>query len=95
MTEDELIHQRGTEAEEFIRYVEENKYYLGVLEEIQKSIMDSMIGLRPWQKDEFSLLKAQLECLYLPINKVRVDVEMGKQAFNRLNGVVDMKEGIL
>ena len=94
MTEDEKLHQIGTEAEGFIKFVEENKYYSEVLADIQKGIVDTMIGLRPWQKDEFSMLKSQLECLYAPINRVRTDVELGKQAFDRLNGV-NKEEGLL
>jgi hypothetical protein len=95
MTEDELLHQKGAEAEDFIKYTEENKYFIEVMADIQKDLMDRIIGLRPWQKDEFSLLKSQIECLYLPLNRVRVDAELGKQSYNRMNGIVDMTEGIL
>jgi hypothetical protein len=96
LNEDELLHQRGQEAEAFIRELEEgNKYFLGVLQGIQQNIVDAMIGLKPLQRDEFTILKAQLECLYEPIRQIHADVLLGKQALDRINGVVDMTKGIL
>jgi hypothetical protein len=96
METDELLHQKGQEAESFIRSLEEgNKYFYGVLADINQEIMDSIVNLKPSQKDEFSFLKSQLECLYEPIRRIERDIEIGKQAWARMNGVEDKTQGIL
>ena len=93
---DEQLHQKGQEAEAFIKSLEEgNKYFYGVLADINQGIMDSIVDLKPSQKDEFSFLKSQLECLYEPIRRIQRDIEIGKQAWDRINGTEDKTQGIL
>ena len=57
--------------------------------------MKQIMSLSPNQKDEFATLKALLDGLDEPLNRVNVDVQLGKAAWNRMNGVVDLTEGIL
>lgn len=95
-TDDELQHQRGQEAEAFMRFVQEGEqYFLKTLEKIEGEIKEQIFNLRPWQKEEFTVLKAKLECLYEPMKHVLIDIELGKSAYNRITGTIDTTEGIL
>ena len=57
--------------------------------------MKQIMSLSPNQRDEFATLKALLDGLDEPLNTVNVDIQLGKAAWNRMNGVVDQTEGIL
>jgi hypothetical protein len=93
---DEQLHNKGQEAEAFLKLLDEgSQYFKGVLAEIQQEINDSIIGLKPSQKDEFSYLKSQLDSLYEPLKRIRQDILVGQQAWNRMNGIETKNEGIL
>jgi hypothetical protein len=95
-TEDELTHIKGQDAEQFLLSIQSgSQYFLNLLQEMERELFKQMMDLRPWQKDEFSIIKAQLENLYEPLKRVHLDIQFGKQAFARMNGVVDQTQGIL
>ena len=96
MTEDELAHMKGQEAEAFVRFFDEGtQYFKGVMADCQKMIVDEIMGLGPHQTEQFTVLKAQLDALYIPLRRVYQDVESGKMAWARMNGVIDKTQGIL
>lgn len=74
---------------------EGSQYFLRVIESLRMELMKQIMSLSPNQKDEFATLKALLDGLDEPLNRVNVDVQLGKAAWNRMNGVVDLTEGIL
>ncbi len=95
-TDDELTHMKGQEAEAFIRFFDEGtQYFKGVMADCQKMIVDEIMGLGPHQTEQFTILKAQLDALYIPLRRVYQDVETGKMAWARINGIVDKTMGIL
>jgi len=49
-------------------------------------LVDSILSLSPAQREEFSSLKAQLNILYEPLNRLRMIQEMGLQAKAELDG---------
>jgi hypothetical protein len=95
MNEDEKSHQIGTEAETFLQFIQGENYFLKLMQSLEQDLLSQMMNLRPWQKDEFAVLKAQIENLYEPLKRVHVDIELGKQAFARMNGTEDTTQGIL
>lgn len=96
LSEDELTHLKGEEAEAFIRFFDEGtQYFKGVLADCQKQIIDEIMGLLPHQTEQFTVLKAQLDALYIPLRKVYQDVELGKMAYARMTGTEDKTLGIL
>lgn len=96
LSEDEKTHFRGQEAQAFIRFFDEGtQYFKGVLADCQKMIVDEIMGLNPNQTEQFTILKAQLDALYIPLRKIYQDIESGKMAWKRLNNIVDRSEGIL
>ena len=96
MTEDELTHMRGEEAEAFVRFFDEGtQYFKGVMADCQKQIVDEIMGLGPHQTQQFTVLKAQLDALYIPLRRVDQDVELGKISYARMTGTEDKTLGIL
>lgn len=96
LNEDELTHLKGEEASAFIRFFDEGtQYFKSVMADCQKQIMDDIMSLGPHQAQEFTILKAQLDALYIPLRKVYQDVEIGKMAWKRLTGTEDKNAGIL
>ena len=96
LSEDEKTHFRGQEAESFIRFFDEGQqYFKGVMDSIQQEIKDEIMGLSPHETEKFTVLKARLESLYVPLERVAQDVRIGKLAWMRMQGIVDRTEGIL
>lgn len=95
-TDDELLYQKGQDAESFMRFINEGgKYFLTILTQIENELVNNLLSLSPLQVKDFTVLKSQLECLYAPITRVHQDIELGKQAWNRINGIIDKTQGIL
>ena len=94
LTEDEQAHLKGEEAEQFIRFFDEGtQYFKGVMADCQKQIVDEIMGLGPHQTEQFTILKAQLDALYIPLRKVYQDVELGKMAWKRMNVIAKIEPG--
>jgi hypothetical protein len=95
-TDDELAHMKGQEAEEFIRFFDEGQqYFKGVMASIQEEIKDEIMSLSPHETERFTILKARLESLYDPLDRVAQDIRAGKMAWARMNSIIDKTEGIL
>ena len=98
MTEltDEELHQRGQEAEDFMRSCQEgSQYFLNLMSEIEAEVKNNILSLKPEYQEMFTIYKAQLDGLTVPMMRVIQDIEAGKQAWNRINGIVDETQGIL
>ncbi len=95
-TDDELTHMKGQEAEAFIRFFDEGtQYFKGVMADCLKEISDEILSLNPTQTQDFTILSAERGAIYRPLMRVRQDIQAGKAAWMRINGVVDKTEGIL
>lgn len=90
---DERAYIRGQEAEQFLQ--SGGVYFTKLMEEIRIDLMKELISLSPSQRDEFSALKAVLDNLDEPINRVNADIQLGKNAWERMNGRIDQTKGIL
>ena len=72
--------ERGQEAMRFLQYIQENPYYKSVLEEIDSELMREVSGLDPKEKERWSLIQSARVALYMGINRVYQDVEIGRKA---------------
>ena len=95
-SDDELAHMKGQEAEAFIRFFDEGtQYFKGVMADCLKEISDEILSLNPTQTQDFTILSAERGALYRPLSRVRQDVEVGRAAWARINGIVDKTQAIL
>jgi hypothetical protein len=93
---DEDMHERGQEAEQFLRFIQDgNQYFLKLMSQLEGELLGRLRSLSPSQRDQFSEVKAQLDGIYEPLHRVHVDIELGKAAWARINGVEDQTQGIL
>ena len=93
-SDDELVHMKGEDAEAFIRFFDEGtQYFKGVLAGLQEEIRDEIMGLAPNQTERFTVLKAKLEALYDPLRRVEQDIEIGRNAWKRMNVIKKMEPG--
>lgn len=77
---EELVN-RGREASEFLRGLEEgSKYFLTVLNKLQEDLIGEILTLKPFETERFTVLKAYLDMLYRPFGKVQEDVAAGEEA---------------
>lgn len=84
----------GKQAEEFNRYINEHPYFLSLLDRIKLEYSKTILGLRPEEKDRFSLLTQSIIALDDIMNNVRGDIALGADAFSRMNSEPRI-EGIL
>lgn len=95
-TDDELSYQKGQEAESYLRSIQEgDQYFLKLMSELEKELINTILGLRATDKESFTVYKAQLEGLYTPIQRVENDILIGKLAWARIQGIEPQKKGIL
>lgn len=86
---------KGLEAKEFLRVLEGgSKYFLMVLNELQNELLAELVNLKPQETEQFTILKASLDCLYKPLSRVHEDIENGKMAEDTLSGKQE-KGGLL
>jgi len=74
----------GQQAEDFKRYLETNPYLVQVFERVKLGLFQTIMGLRPIQKDEFTIIKSRLDTLYEPFTVVDHDILAGQRAFQEL-----------
>ncbi len=86
MSEDNLraLIDLGQQAEECKRYLESNPYLYQVFERVKMGLFQTIMSLRPVQKDEFMILKGRLDALYEPLAVVDHDILAGQRAFEEL-----------
>lgn len=96
LNEDEKAHQRGQDAEQFMKFIQDGeKYFLKLLTECETEIANSLLNLSPESTMGFTILQAQRQALYEPLKRVYIDIELGKKAYARLTGTEDKTTGIL
>ena len=77
----------GDQAGRILKWLEaDGQLFLETFRQIQQDLVDSILSLSPAQREEFSSLKAQLNILYEPLNRLRMIQEMGLQAKAELDG---------
>lgn len=93
----ELLQQqvdRGSEAEMFLRYLEnDGKYFLQILKECEEELANDILRLSPHDIDEFATKQAQRLSLYEPLKRIQSDKAMGELALKQLEG--NTPKGIL
>jgi hypothetical protein len=72
------------EAQEFKRYLRDNPYFQMVVDELNEEYMTQILGLRPQDKETFTVLQAVRMSFLLPFERVDADIQMGNDATERL-----------
>jgi hypothetical protein len=91
MTDQQLIN-RGSDAEQFKRYLEDNPYFNSVVEEARRIITESIMSLKPDEQMKFTVLKSMLTSIDDLLNLIEIDVYAGQKALAKLQAGGD--EGI-
>jgi hypothetical protein len=86
----------GKQAEDFLKYTQENLYFRGLIERIKLQYATNILALNSGQKDEFTSYRCKMEAVEDILNAVSGDIYLGSEAFKQLNEPADlMKGGIL
>lgn len=85
----------GKQAETFNRYVNENPYFLGMLERIKLEYARRILDLMPEQKDDFALFRSKMDAIGDIMDAVRGDIFLGSEALKKIDGAPDDAKGIL
>jgi len=64
---------RGNDADLFLRFIDEHKYFLNVLKEIEEELANSVLNLKPESKEQFTILQAQRMALLEPLKRIQGD----------------------
>lgn len=72
--------QRGLDAKLFLSYLEREPYFKKLFEELDDKYTKELLGLKPTQTEEFSVLQAKRISLYEPMNMVHQDILIGEKA---------------
>jgi len=83
MTEQEIIN-RGSDAEEFKRYLDDNPYFTSVIALSKQLLWQNLCDLRPHEQMEFTVLKAQQDAIEELMNLVEIDIYEGQKAIERV-----------
>jgi hypothetical protein len=83
MTEQEIIN-RGSDAEQFKRYMEENPYFTSVIALSKQLLWQNICDLRPDEQMKFTVLKAQQDAIEELMNLVEIDIYEGQKAISRM-----------
>lgn len=96
MNKDVLQQQadRGQEAQLFLKYIEDNPYFLSVMKELEEEYANKLLKLKPSETELFTIIQATREALYEPLKKIQGDKLFGEHSQNELEGK-NPKEGIL
>jgi hypothetical protein len=86
--------QLGDKASQILKWLEaEGSLFLEVFRQLQQEQVDGILALPPERGDEFTIMKAKLDILYEPLNRLRLMKEMGIAALEELK--LPGKGGIL
>jgi hypothetical protein len=85
----------GKQAETFNRYVNENPYFLGLLERVKLEYARRILDLMPEQKDDFASFRSKMDAIGDVMEAVRGDIFLGAEAMKKIDGVSDEAKGIL
>lgn len=83
MTEQEIIN-RGSDAEQFKRYMEENPYFTSVIALSKQLLWQNICDLRPEDQMMFTVLKARQDAIEELMNLIEIDIYEGQKAISRM-----------
>lgn len=92
MTEQEIIN-RGSDAEQFKRYVEDNPYFTSVVALSKQLIWQNICALKPDEQMKFTVLKSQELAIEELMNLIEMDIYEGQKAISRLQELETREEG--
>lgn len=85
----------GTQAEDFLRYIEEKPYFKNLVERIKLEIASQILRLSPSDKDAFSEMRSEMNGVDMVLNAVSGDIFLGSEALMKLEGKTDAGKGLL
>lgn len=77
---------RGMEAQEFKTYLRDNKYFPTLVNEVDGSLTEQILGLSPDNKDLFMLLQSKRLAIRMILEAVDTDINLGNEATRELEG---------
>lgn len=84
----------GQQAEEFLRYVDENPYFRKLIERVVLEYSARLLGLKPDQRDDFSRLKERVDVWQSEIlDAIGGDIANAREALRMMEG--NKQQGIL
>jgi len=83
MDEQQIIN-RGSDAEEFKRYIDDNPYFNSVVALSKELILQNIMALRPDEQMKFTVLKSQDKAIDELMNLIEIDISEGKKAIDRM-----------
>jgi len=78
--------ERGQAAQQYLQFVKDNPYYSKLIQELDNEIVTEQLGLDPKEKDRWSYLQAVRTSLFIPVNRVYADMEIGQRALSESEG---------
>lgn len=64
---------RGNDADLFLRFIDEHKYFLNILKEIEEELANEVLNLKPESKEQFTILQAKRLALLEPLKRIQGD----------------------
>ena len=96
---DELQEQleRGKQAEDFLKYTQDNPYFNGLLERVKLEYASKALGLSISQetRDQYVILRGGMYAVDDITNAIQGDIYLGGEALKRLNGETEEPKGLL
>lgn len=85
----------GKQAEDFLRYINEQPYFRSLIDRIKLEYAQSILSLSHDDKDKFVVLKSRMDAFGDIENAVIGDIRVGENAFLELDGKKPPDMGIL
>jgi hypothetical protein len=76
--------ERGQSAELFLRFITDNPYFKSLFSELDDEYTREIQGLDPLKKEEWAILQAKRLALYEPLNRVHMDISIGRRAYDMM-----------
>lgn len=74
------------EAQEFKTYLRDNKYFPNLINELDGSLVEQILGLSPADKESFILLQSKRLSIRMILDAVDTDINLGNEATRELEG---------
>ena len=87
--------ENGRQAEEFLKYINENPYFENMIERMRLGLMAEMCSLRSHQREEWSVLSDRFHFLAEIVNMARGEAFVGQEAYEYENGLKRVERPIL
>ncbi len=85
----------GKQAEDFLRYTEENGYFNRLIERIRLEYASMILELRPSSTEEFTNYRHRMDAIAGIMNSVKGDIYAGQVAYEKINGLSEEPKGLL